>query len=211
MLRRSKVLLLAGILLLTASGILVWKNVVLSAPSPGSRLPVSVEKSRNRSSNPSQATPAQEGPAVRSRTAQENNDVETISGWLADESVTPEVAAEKLWGMASDPARSVVVRDEALTHALNLTDDETFRSKAIPLLGKRGLWPDAMGEKILDDLYNRPGDLKISGSLALFQNSTGDLHDNVRTLLVFELGGPGADPEEMSDSEVIRLASERLK
>gem|GEM_PF-6856598 len=211
MLRRPKVLFLAGILLLAATGILFWKNVGIPASSPGSKLPVGVEKARSRPSTPSQASPAQEGPAVRSRTAEENKDVETISGWLADESVTPEMAAEKLWSMASDPSRSVLGRDEALTHALNLTDDETFRSKVIPLLGKRGLWPDAMGEKILDELYNRPGELKIPGALALFQNSTGDLHDNLRTLLAFELGGPGADAEEMSDAEVIRLASERPK
>jgi hypothetical protein len=158
---------------------------------------------------PSPARLDPERPANRTRTNAEKKDIEQINEWIADESVTPQMAAGNLWKLAADPARSELVRDEALTHALNLTDDETFLSTVIPLIGKKDIWSDALGEKILDDLYNRPESIKLQGTLALYQNSTGELHDNVRELLVFELGDP--DLENLNDAELIRRANERMK
>ncbi len=204
----SFVLPLVGVLLLSASGILIWQNVGRETPSPGSKLPEVTAKTRSRNVS-STRLPDQESPANRSRTAAEKKDLEQINEWIADESITPEVAAGNLWKLAADPARSELVRDEALTHALNLTDDETFKSTVIPLIEKKDLWTDTRGEKILDDLYNRPDALKLQGTLALYQNSTGELHDSVRELLVFELGDP--DLEKLSDIELIRRANERMK
>lgn len=207
MTRRSFVIALVGVLLLSASGILIWQNVGRATPSPGSKLPEVTAKSRSRTI-PSTTLPDQERPANRSRTSAEKKDSEQINNWISDESITPEMAAANLWKLAADPARSEVVRDEALSHALNLTDDETFKSAVIPLIEKKDLWTDMLGEKILDDLYSRPDPLKLQGTLALYQNSTGELHDNVRDLLVFELGDP--DLETLSDAELIRRANERM-
>jgi hypothetical protein len=214
MARPSFVLPLAGILLLGASGILVWNKVGSSTPSPGSNLPAAAEKSRSHPNSTSSAPAEIEAPATRSRPSEEKKeaerkDIEQINQWLADESVTPEAAAKNLWGLATDPSRTAPVRDEALTHALNLTDDETFGSIVLPLLSKKGLLSEDMGEKLLDDLYNRPDPLKLQGTLALFQNSSGELHTHVRELLVFELEDP--DAQELSDAELIRRANERLK
>jgi len=218
MARPSFVLPLAGILLLAASGILVWNKVGSSTPSPGSNLPSPAEKSRSHSASASASAstvPTEtQGPATRSRPSEEKKeaerkDLEQINQWLADQSVTPEAAAKNLWGLATDSSRTVPVRDEALTHALNLTDDETFGSMVLPLLAKKGLLSEDMGEKVLDDLYNRPDPLKLQGTLALFQSSSGELHTHVRELLVFELEDP--DANELGDAELIRRANERLK
>lgn len=179
-----------------------------ATPSPGSKLPEVPEKTRSRNV-PSTTLPDQERPLNRSRTAVEKKDIEQINNWISDDSITPEVAAGNLWKVATDPARSELVRNEALTHALNLTDDETFKSAVIPLIEKKDLWTDMLGEKILDDLYNRPAPLKLLGTLALYQNSAGELHDNVRELLIFELGEP--DLDKLSDTELIRRANERMK
>lgn len=200
--------LIAGVALLAALVIGLWKPWVSETPSPGSKLPVVTERkhARTTSGSPRQG---EDAPATRVRTSEEKKDLQQINEWLADESVTPEVAANNLWKLAADPARSEAVREEALAHAMNLTDDETFSSVAIPLIGKKDLWPDTLGEKILDDLYNRPDTLKLQGTLALFQNSTGELHTNVRELLTFELGDP--EVEHLSDEELVRRANERMK
>ncbi len=200
--------LIAGAVLLVALGIGLWKPWTLDAPSSASQPVGSTERTRGRT-NPTPRQPDQEGPENRSRTAAEKKDLEQINEWIADESITPEVAAGNLWKLAADPARSELVRDEALTHAMNLTDDETFKSTVIPLIARKDLWTDSLGEKILDDLYNRPDSLKLLGTLALYQNSAGELHDHVRELLVFELGDP--DLEKLSDTELIRRANERMK
>ncbi len=208
MIRRSYVLPLVGVLLLSASGILIWQNVGRATPSPGSKLPETTAQTRSRNVPPTRQ-PDQKSPGNRSRTSAEKQDIEQINEWLADEALTPEMAANKLWKLAADPERSEAVREEALVHALNLTDDETFKSVVVPLLDKKSLWPDTLGEKILDDLYNRPDALKLQGTLALYQNSTGELRTNVRELLVFELGDP--DLEKLSEAELIRRADERMK
>jgi hypothetical protein len=205
--RPSFVLPLVGVLLLSASGILIWQNVERATPSPGSKLPEVTAQTRSRNV-PSTRQPDQKSPGNRSRTSADKQDIDQINEWLADESVTPEVAAGNLWKLAADPSRSEAVREEALVHAMNLTDDETFKSVVIPLIGKKDLWTDTLGEKILDDLYNRPVPLKLQGTLALYQNSTGELRTNVRELLVFELGDP--DLEKLSDAELIRRANERM-
>lgn len=193
---------------MAALGIGLWKPWSQDETAEGAKPPVVADKARNRTSPPAKP-PAQIDPTPRNRTAAEKQDLEQINNWIADESITPEAAAGNLWKLAADLARSEAVRSEALAHAMNLTDDETFKSTVIPLIGKKDLWPDTLGEKILDDLYNRPDALKLEGTLALFQTSSGELHTNVRELLVFELGDP--DLETLSDAELIRRANERMK
>lgn len=149
------------------------------------------------------------GTDSRSLETEVRQDLERINEWVSDESVTPEIAAKNLWALAADPSRPATVRNEALAHAMNLTDDETFGSIVIPMLRRKGVFTDEMSEKILDDLYNRPPALKLEGTLALFENSSGELHTNVRELLVFELGDPV--PDDISDPELIRLATEKMK
>lgn len=200
--------LIAALALLAALGIGLWKPWSSDDSSAGSKPPVVADKVRGRT-HPAAKPSDQLDPTPRTRSSAEKKDLEQINNWIADESITPEMAAGNLWKLASDPARSELVREEALTHAMNLTDDETFKSTVIPLIGKKDLWPDTLGEKILDDLYNRPDALKLEGTLALFQNSSGEFHTNVRELLVFELGDP--DLESLSDAELIRRASERMK
>lgn len=206
--------LIAGVALLAALGIGLWKPwAAPEIPTAVNKAPTVAEKSRSHSTSTSSVTPEAEGPATRSRPSEEKKevekkDLEQINQWLADESVTPDAAAKNLWGMAADAKRSEAVRTEALLHALNLTSDEEFASQVIPLLSGKGIWSEELGEKILDDLYNRPNPIKLQGTLELFQNSTGELHTHVRELLVFELGDP--DDSNLSDAELIRLGRERM-
>lgn len=207
MARPSPLSIMAVFLMLAACGFLLWKRPAAPEPargSPAGSLSGKDARPLNRRTSP-------DHPALytQPREGDGGPDLERIREWLADESLSPEEASRNLWALASDPSRPAAVRDEALLHALNLTDDETFESTVIPLLGRKGLLTDGMSEKILDDLYNRPPALKLGGTLALFRNSSGELHTSVRELLVFELGDP--EPEDISDSELIRLATERMR
>ena len=205
MTRPSYVLPLVGVLLLSASGLLIWKNVGRATPAAVSNPREVKAKPRTRASS---VTPDPER-LKSGRTREETRDLEQINAWIAEESTTPGTTAGKLWKLAGDPERSELVRDEALAHALDLTDDESYSSLVMPLLAKRDLWSGPLGEKILNDLYNRPDSLKLQGTVALYQNSTGELHANVRELLVFELSDPEA--EKLSDAELIPRANERMK
>lgn len=201
--------LIAGAALLAALVIGLWKPWSGNSVAP----PAVRESAKPAKPAPGRAPvrsdPSEEKPAVRVRSEEDKKDLQQISDWIGDESVTPEMAARNLWKLASDPARPEYIRAEALVHAMNLTDDETFRSEVIPLLGKKNVWPDALGEKILDDLYNRPDALKLQGTVALFENSTGELRASLRELLAFDLGEP--DAETLSDADLIRRAREKLK
>lgn len=207
--RTKAVLPIVGALLLSVSGILVWKkagNADRAVDLKPQALPVNT---RGRPAAPSTDKVDPVVPPNRTRSNAERQDFAQINDWIADQSLSPEMAAGNLWKLASDPARAESVRDEALTHALNLTDDETFQSVVIPLIKRKDLWSEPLGEKILNDLYNRPGPLKILGAAALFEHSSGELHDNSRRLLAFELGDPGL--ENLGDAELIRRLNERLK
>lgn len=207
--------LIAGVALLAALGFGLWKPwAARELPADGKNVPPLAWKGRSQSTSTSSASAETQTPAIRSRPSgenkeAENKDLEQINRWISDESVTPEVAAQNLWSLVMDTSRSLPVRNEALSHALNLTDDKSFGPLVIPLLRGKGLLPEDMGEKILDDLYNRPEALKLQGTLALFQNSSGDLNTHVRELLVFELQDPEA--EDLNDVELIRRANERMK
>lgn len=200
--------LIAGAVLLGALAMGLWKLKTASTSSTGPTLPALSEKPHNRQATSPEARPEQDAPITRIRPTEEKKDLQQIDEWVTNDAITPEAAAKNLWQMAADPSRTAAVRNEAITHAMNLTDDETFKAVVIPLIGKKDLWPDDLGEKILDDLYNRPDALKLEGTLALFQNSTDELHNNVRELLSFELSDP--DTENLSDTELIRRGTERV-
>ena len=82
MTRPSLVLPVVGVLLLSASGILIWQNVGRSSPSPGSKLPEATAQSTRSRNAPPTRQADQKVPGNRSRTSSEKQDIEQINEWL---------------------------------------------------------------------------------------------------------------------------------
>lgn len=169
-----------------------------SAPQGAAHAPSSRAARSNPSSDP-------EGPAARDPRPEPTRTLDRINDWLADDSLPPEEAAKKLWEVFADTRQTKEVRQEALSHALNLTTDKRLIAEDLPLYKQPGLWSGEIGETALDELYNRGKGAKLSAGAALLGHASGEFRDHLRELLRFELDDPEAD-----DATLIRKAHEQL-
>ncbi|MGC4014173.1 MAG: hypothetical protein QM755_06575 [Luteolibacter sp.] len=200
---RSKV-----ILILATAALVISAVVLLMHGRPVSATQENGDQARNQSPSSRAARSSSgsqpEGPAARDPRPEPTHTLEQISSWLADDSVSTDEAATRLWRVFADTRQTKDVRKEALGHALNLTSDKRLVAEFLPVYAQPGLWSGEIGEAALDELYNRGKEAKLAAGAALLGHATGEFHDQIRDLLRFELDEPDAD-----DAALIRKAHEK--
>ena len=130
-----------------------------------------------------------------------------ITAWLSDPAISPDDAARGLWRIASDRNEKQSVRNEALTHALNLTVDAAFLGEVVPTLSEEGVWSGSLGLALLADIYDRPRDVQIPAAIAMLPVAATELHEELRELLEFLVGDERAP--ELDDGALIEFARNR--
>ncbi|BCU77668.1 hypothetical protein [Luteolibacter sp. LG18] len=195
--------------ILLATALLIGAVVLLSRgfKKPDVRNPAPGEPPKTVSVSPrgSHAAGSPEGPAVRDSRPTPAATRDQISGWIADDSLSTEEAATKLWGVFADRRQTTAVRQEAMAHALNLTTDKRLVADFIPLYAQADLWNGELGEAALDELYNRGKGAKLAAGAALLPHAGGEFREHLRDLLRFELDEPEAD-----DAKLIQAAQNKL-
>ena len=106
-----------------------------------------------------------------------------ISSALADDSISNQVAVQRLLSLAKDPKVDEDVRLDALEHSLNLTEDEEF-GEVLPLLTDKSV-PVDMLDSALTDLYNRGDRVKLESVLEVAKVPEHPLHEDAIELLEF--------------------------
>ena len=130
-----------------------------------------------------------------------------ITAWLSDPAISPDDAARGLWKIASDRNEKQSVRNEALTHALNLTGDAAFLAEVVATLSEEGVWSGSLGLALLADIYDRPRDVQIPAAIAMLPVAATELHEELRELLEFLVGDERAP--ELDDGALIEFARNR--
>ncbi len=130
-----------------------------------------------------------------------------ITAWLSDPAISPDDAARELWRIASDRNEKQSVRNEALTHALNLTGDAAFLGEVVPTLSEEGVWSGSLGLALLADIYDRPRDVQIPAAIAMLPVAATELRGELRELLEFLVGDERAP--ELDDGTLIEFARNR--
>jgi len=106
-----------------------------------------------------------------------------ISSALADDTISNQVAVQRLLSLAKDPNVDETVRLDALEHSLNLTDDEEF-GEVLPILTDTSA-PVEMLDSALTDLYNRGDRVKLESVLEVAKIPDHPLHEDAIELLEF--------------------------
>jgi len=130
-----------------------------------------------------------------------------ITAWLSDPAISPDDAARELWRIASDRNEKQSVRNEALTHALNLTGDAAFLGEVVPTLSEEGVWSGSLGLALLADIYDRPRDVQIPAAIAMLPVAATELRGELRELLEFLVGDERAP--ELDDGTLSEFARNR--
>lgn len=141
-----------------------------------------------------------------------------ISRLLQDEKIPIRQASQKLLAMAADPKIRKEMREESLTHALNLVSDEDYEELVMPYLRDNLFEEPTMQRVALDEAYNRDDFAKLPAALAIFSHSQDEVRLDAQELMAFMLN---RDAEELGenldawqqaiDEHIEKLRSEQLE
>ena len=131
-----------------------------------------------------------------------------VAAWLGDPEISPEQAADRLWTVAADRREPEPVREEALAHALNLSEDARFMAEVVPALSVEGLWPGSLGLALLDDIYDRPATVQLAAAIAMLPVAAPELRAEIRELVEFLVDGEAAS--DLDDRSLLEAARSRL-
>ena len=125
--------------------------------------------------------------------------LETIDGLLSNEALNERDLLLGLTKIVLSPARKIEERSEALSHLLNLTDED-HETMLLTLAHDPSL-QTSLGRRLFEDAFNRSLSWQVDLGLALLERKDMEtLHVAVREHLLFLLG-----PDVAADSDLSTL------
>lgn len=133
---------------------------------------------------------------------------EKITQLLSDDKIPVLESSKVLISIALDSRVSLETRKEALSHGLNLIEDNDYNEIVAPHI-KGMLNGDAeMQDLLFSDVYNREDEEKIPAALLMLESNQADIVTEAKELLSFLLD---KDEEEVkSNAEWSKLATDYL-
>jgi len=127
--------------------------------------------------------------------------------YLGDDSISIADAADGLLKMAADPTAPMNVRSDALEHALNLTNDNSFENVNSILTSQESVIPESLVQTVLNDSYNRRHITQVDTSLRILNGEySEELVEEALELLEFH-----TDENHGSDIDAWAQAVERYR
>mgnify|MGYP001575963847 FL=1 len=90
--------------------------------------------------------------------------------YLGDDSISIANASEGLLKIAADPTAPINARQDALEHALNLTNDTDFENINAALSTQENTVPEPLVQTVLDDSYNREHSTQVETAYQIITN-----------------------------------------
>jgi hypothetical protein len=127
--------------------------------------------------------------------------------YLGDDSISIADAADGLLKMAADPTAPMNVRSDALEHALNLTNDNSFENVNSILTSQESVIPESLVQTVLNDSYNRRHITQVDTSLRILNGEySEELVEEALELLEFH-----TDENHGNDLDAWTQAVERYR
>jgi len=168
---KSKPLFIAATILVTAIILTIFVSRDKESGELGQNDTSQAERSTTRDDN-------KPGPRSARRNAASSDEeslpvpqrwADQINTLLGDDAITVPQAAAGMLKIVGNQSAPLPARQEALDHALNLTSDNSHVALQALIKSGNGKLPRALAQTILDDSYNRPGEIQVNTALKVLQ------------------------------------------
>jgi len=136
---------------------------------------------------------------------------EKINHVLAADSISPDQASQILLRIVTDNKAPISVRNDALEHALNLIEDDSYDSILNIMGTAQNELPEPLVQTILDDTLNRTESIQLSTALVAILGSHKTTVEDAKELLEFHLDQDLGNNVQMWKKAVDTYRAEQAK